>query len=91
MILSISNAVITSVPDTSQNILELLGCWEEPNGNYGSQAQNGTPTCDNNTAGRRVKEAIRLNNPMLLCIVHRSPHNDCTPGAQTSMHCGCTN
>ena len=64
-IVSIVNAAIPGLPDPSNNILQLWGSHEEPNGNGGLQAQNLTPILDYNTVVGWVKVAMKLINPTL--------------------------
>jgi len=49
-ILSIMNAAIAGLPDTSQKIRELWGCLEVPDRDGGPYAHNVTPIFDHNTA-----------------------------------------
>jgi len=88
IILSMVNAAITGLPDTSRKIRELWGCLEELHGDGGPYARNVTPIFDNNTAAGWVKAATKLSNPTLFCIIYRCQQADGTEGAQTPMRGG---
>jgi len=83
--LSIINAVIADLPDHSWKIRKLLGCQEDPAGDGCPYARNDTPICDNNTAARSVKVAMRSSNPTLFCFVYRGRQADDTAGTQMAM------
>jgi len=87
-ILSIVNAGIAGLPDSSQKIWGLWGCREEPDGDGGPCARNVTPIFDNNTAARWVTVAMNSSNPTPMCLVYCSQQADTTAGAQTHMRGG---
>jgi hypothetical protein len=68
-LLSIVNAAIAVLPDSSRKIRELRGCLEKPNGDGGPHVYNVTPIFDNNAAAGWVKLAMKLNNPTIFCVV----------------------
>ena len=67
---------------------EPLLTLEEPKGDGGPDASNGTPIFNNNTAAGWVKAAMKLSNPTLFCIVYHSQQTNSTAGAQTPMRGG---
>jgi hypothetical protein len=87
-ILSIVNAAIAGLPDSSRKIREPCGCVEEHNRDGGSYARKVTPIFDTNTAAGWVKVAMKLSNPTLFCIVYHGQQADGTDGAQMPMRGG---
>jgi len=87
-ILSIVNAAITGLPDHSWNIRKFWGCLKEPNGDGGPFGRNFTSIFDNNTAAGWVKEAMKLSNSTLFCVVYCGQHADGPAGAQMPMRGG---
>jgi hypothetical protein len=61
-ILSILNAALAGLPDSSQIIRELWGCLEEPNGDGGRYTCNITPIFNTNTAAGWVMVVMKLSN-----------------------------
>jgi len=68
-ILSIVHPAIAGLPDPSETIQQLLGCWEDPNGNGGPYARDVTPISNNKAGAGCVKEAMKLNNPILFASI----------------------
>jgi len=87
-ILPMINAPICSLPDPSRRMQELWGSQEEHNGDRGPYSHDVTPFFDNNTAAGWVKAAMKLHNPILLCIVYCCQQADARACGRTPMHGG---
>jgi len=71
------NGAIAVRPVHRWTIREVWFSWDETQGDRGPHTQNVIPIFDNNTAAGRVKPAMELHNPILICVVDCAQHIWC--------------
>lgn len=85
-IVSIVNAAIASLPDSSQTFQELRGFLEQPYVDGGLPTSDVTSIFNNTTAAGWVKAVMKLANPTLFWVTDQGHLADTTSSTQMPMH-----